>query len=151
MRGNYLVYAMKVTEKLATQEFWNDPRFECKKPDMFHNWVSASGDNIYELLDTGKWRQLNSYHSHSDGSRNKKHIQRDTGVPKILISEEFVYFGGEGPKLPVRFRDNGNNDLICRGRNYRRIKSREVITAFEDWYYSLDSSGYMGKPWDWMT
>ena len=78
-RGGYLVYAMRVTEILSTEEYWADLRFKDKKPNLYHNWIAASGDNIYELLDTGQWQQLGSYHSQEDGSHNQDHIARDTG------------------------------------------------------------------------
>ena len=49
-RGGYLVYAMRITEVLSTACYWADPRFQDKKPRLLHNWVAASGDNIYEPL-----------------------------------------------------------------------------------------------------
>ncbi len=149
-RGGYLVYAMWVTEILSTAEFWHDRRFEKKKPNLFHNWVTASGDNIYEPLCQGRWRQLNSYHSHNDGSRQEDHVQRDTGVTRILVSDKFVYFGAEGPQLPTRFLEDGDMEMVCLTRNYRRIRSEPIIEAFEHWFMSLHKTGLQGKPWDWM-
>ena len=149
-RGGYLVYAMRVTEVLSTGEFWNDPRFEKKKPNLLYNWVTASGDNIYEPLGQDCWRQLSSYHSNEDGSRRNDHVRRDTGVERILVSDEFVYFGAEGPQLPAQFLDGGSVQLICLHRNYRRVRSEPVIAAFENWIMSLAKTGFQGKPWDWV-
>ena len=150
-RGGYLVYAMRVTEILSTEEYWSDQRFKDKKPNLYHNWIAASGDNIYELLDTGQWQQLGSYHSQADGSPNQDHIARDTGVQRILISDDFVYFGGEGPKLPARFLDGGEANLLRSIRNYQRVRQEGTIDEFEEWIRSLGVSGYLGKPWDWVT
>jgi len=149
-RGGYLVYAMRVTEVLSTEQYWADPRFEEKKPDMYHNWVAASGDNIYERIGPSQWRQLRSYHTQDDGSPSDQHIRRDTGVERILVSDDFVYFGAEGPKLPIQFRDVGKLDLLCSHRNYRRVREEAVITAFEQWVRSLGVQGFQGKPWDWV-
>ena len=149
-RGGHLVYAMRITEILTTTEFWNDPRFEKKKPNMFYSWVAASGDNIYEPVGPDRWRQLNSYHSHDDGSRQDDHVRRDTGVERILVSDNFVYFGGEGPRLPEQFLDGGGVPMICLHRNYRRIRNEPVIEAFENWMRSLAEEGFQGKPWDWV-
>ena len=149
-RGGYLVYAMRVTEILSTEDYWIDPRFEDKKPDLYRNWIAASGDNIYELLDTGQWRQLGSYHSHRDGSPNEAHIARDLGVQRILISDDFVYFGGEGPRLPAKFRDDGEANMLRSIRNYQRVRQEDTIVEFEDWIRSLRICGYQGKPWDWI-
>lgn len=150
-RGGCLVYAMRVTEIISTKEYWADPRFEDKKPNLHYNWIAASGDNIYEPLGNGQWRQLGSYHSLSDGSVNQKHIARDTGVTRILISDDFVYFGGEGPQLPAKFRQGGKANLLRSIRNYQRVGQEETIIAFEDWLRSLGVHGYQGKPWDWVA
>ena len=149
-RGGHLVYAMRITEILTTTEFWNDPRFEKKKPNLFYNWVAASGDNIYETLGQGCWRQLSSYHSHDDGSRREDHVERDTGVERILVSDDFIYFGGEGQQLPAQFLDGGRLQMICLHRNYRRVRNEPVIGEFENWIRSLAKEGFQGKPWDWV-
>ena len=149
-RGKYLVYAMKVSEILSTTEYWHTPRFDKKKPNLFHNWVTASGDNIYEPLGHGRWCQLDSYHSHKDGSREDDHVKRDTAVEQILISDDHVYFGGEGPQLPSLFLDDGDHPMICLGRNYKRIQSEPTITEFENWIRSMGKIGFQGKPLDWI-
>ena len=149
-RGGHLVYAMRVTEILTTAQYWSDPRFRCKRPDMHHNWVAASGDNIYEPIGGGEWHQLDSYHTEKDGRPNGRHMKRDTGVQRILVSEDYVYYGGEGPKLPRRFLAEGDMDLQRGPRNYQRVRDEEVIGSFEAWLSSQGVRGYQGKPWDWV-
>ena len=149
-RGGFVVYTMCVTQILSTEEYWIDPRFTDKKPCMYHNWVMASGDNIYEPIALGQWRQLNSYHSQRDGSPSESHIARDTSVEKILVSDDFVYFGGEGTLLPAPFREGGEFNLLHSGRNYKRVTQESVISAFEGWVRSLGVKGFKGKPWDWL-
>ena len=149
-RGGHLVYAMRVTEILSTEEYWLDTRFEEKKPDLLRNWVMASGDNIYEAIAPGQWHQLSSYHSHEDGSRREDHVERDTGVQQILVSNDFVYFGGEGPQLPRQFCHGGEVELICLHRNYRRVVDEVAISEFESWIRSLAVTGFQGIPWDWV-
>ena len=149
-RSGHLIYAMRVTDILSTDDYWHDPRFEKKKPYLFHNWVAASGDNIYEPIAHGRWRQLSSYHSHEDGSCRADHLERDTSVERILVSDDFVYYGAEGPHLPSRFCDGGAFEMICSHRNYRRVIDEAVISAFEHWIRSLGVTGFEGKPWDWV-
>ncbi len=149
-RGEYLVYAMCVTEVLSTEDYWRDARFEGKKPNLYYNWIAASGDNIYEPNGVGQWRQLGSYHSQADGSPSEAHIERDTGVERVLISDDFVYFGGEGPRLPARFRNGGEQSVLHGNRNYQRVRREEVVAAFEEWVRSLGVQGFRGKPWDWV-
>ena len=148
-RGGYLVYAMRVTEILSTQEYWVDERFREKRPNLAYNWVSASGDNIYEPIIPGQWCQLSSYHSLTDGTCNTEHLARDTGVARILVSDDFVYFGGEGPRLPTRFRLHGECSVQCVHRNYRRVTDENAISAAEDWIRSLGVTGFQGRPLDW--
>lgn len=149
-RGGHLVYAMRVDETVTTEDYWNDPRFEDKKPNQYSSWKAASGDNIYFPSAGGNWGQLHSYHSTEDGAQRSDHTARDTGVPRILVSQNFVYFGGEGPKLPARFLEGGEMNLMRARRNYQREQDEEVISSFEDWLSSLDQSGFRGKPWDWV-
>ncbi len=148
-RSGYLVYAMKVTEVLSTRCYWHDPRFEAKKPNQYHSWVAASGDNIYEPLGPSRWRQLDSYHSQRDGSPHPRHVHKDTSVERVLVSEDYVYFGGEGPELPARFRAGGEMNLLRARRSYQRVREDNVIDSFEGWVRSLGVSGYQGRPWDW--
>ena len=74
--GNKLVYAMKVEEKLTFQNYWSDPRFDRKKPDCTAGKVvHKCGDNIYQPLPHGHFRQLRSMHSHGNsedcGNKNR--------------------------------------------------------------------------------
>ena len=149
-RGGYLVYAMCVTKILCTVEYWNDPRFQCKKPNVNRTWMTASGDNIYECLGSRSWRQLRSYHSKIDGSPNERHIERDTKIQKILVSDHFVYFGGEGPKLPQKFRSKKDRNLVKDGPGYKRKLDSSLISSFENLVHDLGVLGLQGKPLDWI-
>lgn len=145
-RGGFLVYAMRVTETMPIAEYWNDPRFERKKPNLFGSYRMACGDNIYCPDEaTGGWEQLNSYHSKADGAPFQKHINRDTSVNRVLISDDFFYFGAEGPPIPDELK-NAGIVLISRGR--RKITDAGTIATFERWLQSLGVKGYQGRPFD---
>lgn len=104
--GGRLVYAMRVTEALSTAEYWADPRFSSKKPQRRGSRKQSCGDNIYfPHLDGQSWGQLDSFHSRPDGTVNPDHVARDTGVQRILISDDYVYFGADAPKIPPALRD----------------------------------------------
>ena len=150
-RGGYLNFAMRITEIISTSKYWHDPRFQDKKPNMYHSWVAASGDNIYVPVAGGNWDQCDSYHSGANGTSRLDHIKRDTKVPRILVSHDFVYFGGEGPKLPDRFLHDGPMNVLRVKRGYQRIRSESVISSFENWIRSLNRTGYQGKPIDWIN
>lgn len=145
-RGGFLVYAMRVQESLTFAGYWNDPRFARKKPNLHGSYRMACGDNIYRPDPTGcGWIQLNSYHSQNNGSPVRKHINRDTSIDRVLVSNDFVYFGAEGPKIPTAFKDAG---LVLAGRGRRKITDAAKIAAFEAWLNRLGVKGYQGQPFD---
>lgn len=145
-RGGFLVYAMRVEEALTFAEYWNDPRFQKKKPNLYGSYQMACGDNIYRPDQLrGGWHQLNSHHSNDDGSPNQKHIIRDTSVDRVLISNYFVYFGAEGPDISSQFKDA---DLVRDGRGYRKITDTDTIVAFESWLGHFGVANYQGRPFD---
>lgn len=144
-RGGHLVFAMRVQEALKFSEYWDDPRFERKKPNMFGSYRMACGDNIYRPADDGGWEQANSYHSKADGTPEPLHIRRDTSVDRVLISDDFVYFGAEGPEIPDELKAAR---LVLRGRGRLKITDVQTIQAFEAWLNGLGERGYRGKPFD---
>ncbi|WP_207187274.1 hypothetical protein [Rhodothalassium salexigens] len=144
-RGGFLVYAMRVQESLTFAEYWNDPRFARKKPNMHGSYRMACGDNIYCPTDEGGWHQLNSYHSRADGAPYPKHINRDTSVDRVLISKDFVYFGAEGPPIPDELK---TARIVLAGRGRRKVTDTDAIAAFEAWLDELGVRGYQGRPFD---
>lgn len=92
-RQRQLVYAMKVAEVLTFDEYWNAPRFECKKPNLSGSRKQAFGDNIYHT-DRDAWAQENSHHSYGTGQRNPNNVRRDTCPNRVLIADCFAYFWG---------------------------------------------------------
>ena len=145
-RVGRLVYAMCVSETLSFDQYWNDPRFVEKRPFMYGSMQSAFGDNIYSLDSiTNEWRQIDSHHSYEDGFPNHNNVCRDTKADRVLISEDFVYWGGNGPEVPS-FR--GHN-LRCR-RGHKSSFPPEVVGEFISWIRGLEQSGYCGVPTEWV-
>ena len=145
-RDGYLVYAMRVGETLSFDEYWNDPRFREKRPDMYASKKKAFGDNIYYISNSdGSWFQADSHHSLRDGILNIHNLRRDTNANRVLISDDFVYFGGSGPKIPSF---NGEN-IVHHTMGHRNKFSEKVVAAFIEWIRSLTEHGYCGDPLDW--
>ena len=144
-----LVYAMEVGEKLSFDDYWNDPRFQSKKPDRRGSLKYRYGDNVYHRSSTGDWIQEDCRHSFADGSPNPDHVNRDTGADAVLVASRFTYWGGAGPELPSDLRDWNGIDLGEPGRDHTyKPYSSEMIKAFVAWVDSLDA-GYQGRPIDW--
>ena len=152
-RGGRLVYAMKIKEILTFNEYFTDSRFQRKKPILTGSRKQARGDNIYQKM-LGSWSQLDSFHSQDSGKPNPDHITRDTGVDRVLISDEYVYFGGNGPDIPEDLRSA--DKLMChKGIGRSRFQSsnsddQKMIDNFVVWIRSVGLTGYSGHPFDWI-
>tara|TARA_B100000959_G_scaffold98334_1_gene104037 strand:- start:5816 stop:6442 length:627 start_codon:yes stop_codon:yes gene_type:complete len=151
-QGDKLVYAMRVSEILSFNEYFNDPRFEGKKPILTGSRKQARGDNIYHQVGE-EWQQLDSYHSHKDGSPNEDHIKRDTDVDKVLIGDQYIYFGADGPKIPDEFQSHGKS-LCHSGIGRSKFSSdneneKVMIDNFINWVNTLGVRGFVGHPYDW--
>jgi hypothetical protein len=138
----HLVFAMRISEILTFSDYWKDPRFQHKKPNMRGSWKQAFGDNIYHRTTTaGAWIQENSHHSYEGGAPNPENIEHDTRTPKVLVAgAEFVYWGGKAPIIPVELRK------VCAVRGHKSRFPEEFVSRFLSWIKSLDASGYMGDP-----
>ncbi len=110
----------------------------------------AFGDNIYHRdKKTGRWQQADSHHSYADGTPNRRNIANDTQTDRMLISDDFIYWGGSGPAIPKRFRTFDGLD-ICGKRNYKNSFPIKMVNAFIAWLRSLGDRGYCGDPLDWV-
>ena len=88
------IYIMKISEIINFDRYWNDPRFQNKKPSRNGSRVRLVGDNIYHSDSDGHWMQEDSHHSNNDGTPNPTNVKRDTATTdRVLISEQFLYFG----------------------------------------------------------
>lgn len=150
--GGRLVYAMRVTETMTFDAYAADPRFTSKIPYRNGSRKQSCGDNIYFRENpAADWQQRDSFHSRDDGTINEKHVQRDTAVNRVLISDDFVYFGGNGPDFPDYLRDCNGRSLCKKGIGRNCFDDATLIENFEHWIHSLEVKGYQSAPYEWMT
>lgn len=101
--GHRLAYAMKVSEVLGLAEYWRDPRFRSKRPRRGDGTsvLQRRGDNCYEPLADGTFRQLPSCHWDDGCDREDPATkQRDLGGLNALVSARFAYFGDSAIEWP---------------------------------------------------
>ena len=150
-RQGHIVFAMQVTEVMSFNDYWSDPRFEQKKPNLRGSKKQAFGDNIYHRsLVTGEWYQDDSHHSHSDGTPNIRNINNDTQTDRVLISDDYIYWGGEGPEIPTTYRNFDGFDLCKAGVGHKCNFPDNMVDEFVNWIRSLGDQGYCGTPLDWL-
>lgn len=146
-----LVYAMKVEEMMSFDTYWDDSRFLVKRPHLSGSLKLRNGDNIYHRPTVcDSWIQEDGCHSNDDGSPNYDHIERDTSISRVLISQEFVYYGKSAVDIPVKFLNWGDKDMFVGVRGYRCHFPRELQDRFIEWVQSLlFGDRLVGDPLDW--
>lgn len=143
-----LIYAMEVNEILPVEDYWDDIRFQDKKPNIYGSLVKMYGDNIYEKAATGKWIQHLSAHSLPNGEVNEDYVKDDIRGKRILISTNFYYLGANSIKIPKEL-----SEFIVKRQGYKYkdfdLKNKE---SFISWVKSLKiSPGVYGDPIDWIN
>jgi len=108
---------MRVSAKISFNEYWTNPAYMDKKPVRNGSRKMMVGDNIYYLESVNqKWQQADSHHSNPDGSVNIHNLENDTQSDKVLISDNFIFFGNEAPVVPKSLLESIGYE---NRRNYR--------------------------------
>lgn len=117
-------WAGVVTERLPLKDYWEDRRFEGKKPGR-----SLSPDNIYRPTRSGRLTQVkNATHSPKD-------ISRDVSGDNALVLSPSWYFGAEVAVLPASFNlrmvggRRGHRRFDIDERTWRKVKDWLTIRA----------------------
>jgi hypothetical protein len=144
---HHLIFAMQVEEKISFDEYWDDIRFEYKKPIVNGTLVQMYGDNFYHKdPKTNKWIQENSAHSLADGNFNMGHLNRDTNSENVLISQTFYYFGDESPLIPKEYWE-----VCSEGRNIKSVGiPKNIAKDFIKWLTEKFEKGVHGDPINWI-
>lgn len=138
-----IVFAMRVSERLTFEQYWADPRFAAKKPDVKAKQVMLRrGDNIYRPGDDGTLVQIPSAHANPDGTDNPKTRRHDLSGRFVLVADDFVYFGGHGPATPPELA------FLGVGRGHRCQFTPEQVDAFLGWI-AARPRGILGRPAMW--
>jgi len=143
---HFLVYAMQVEEKLTFQQYWDDERFQYKKPVLNGSLVKMYGDNIYHKdVEDGEWIQEDSAHSFAEGKINGDHLDADISGEYVLISRNFFYFGDQAIKIPTEFLP-----ICSEGRNVKSIGiPKDDADRFVEWLQGKYEAGIFGDPINW--
>lgn len=151
------ILLMKVTEKMSFQQYWEDDRFQLKKPCRNGSLMKMVGDNIYHKDESGEWQQEDSHHSLPDGTTNFENLNRDTGkCEHVLLSNYFFYFGKDAVDVDLdsigyrsglgfkklNLNTSGEARAMIEGINNNYKKSLNYVIAdpcqFADSYQRVD-------------
>jgi len=137
-RGNKLLYAMEVLERLHFDDYFKAPRFNKKKPVINGTWRQRCGDNMYFKDAAGNWKQHPSlFH------RDEDVIRKDLKNQYVFISKHFYYFGNKAFKIPIKY-----SDLIWRSQGVKCSHDSECVKGFVGWLKTKYKPGVHGEPID---
>jgi hypothetical protein len=140
-----LVYAMQVGEALPFEQYWTDPRFALKRPNLRSGLQHAFGDNIYRRNAANKrWIQADSHHSLPNGKPHLKNIENDTSTNRVLVASWFVYLGRAAVPIPARVRKH----LCGQRRGHGVLSDPQLVADAVEWIHGLEISGYAGEPFE---
>ena len=136
--GNKLIYLMQISETLPFDIYYNDQRFEKKKPNIHGSWKERNGDNIYYKNQSGEWKQHATLHHKSPDM-----IKKDLKYPVVFIAEKFYYFGEKAISIPDAF-----NDLILERQGCKHNHNENIVDSFLKWIQDSFPTGISGNPTD---
>ena len=145
---HHIIFAMQVEEILTFDQYWDDPRFECKKAVINGSLVQLYGDNVYHT-DRTSGRVIQEYcaHSKNGGRTNGKHWKRDVSGKNVLLSKRFFYFGENCPAIPDEFRYIDNDTRSIKFKDL--VDEDKKINAFVTWLETTFGQGIHGDPCNW--
>lgn len=138
------IFAMKIADSITYNEYWTNPAYKDKKPIPNGSKKMIVGDNIYHL-ENGLWQQINSHHSHADGSPNPHNIKNDTRTNAVLISNYFFYFGSAAIQIPPKFlKEIG----YANSRGHRKFEINQPKNIIEFLEKNFKANTLYGDPFD---
>ena len=140
--GGSAVFVMRVTAVTDFQAYRRD--FARKRPIMNGSRLRAAGDAIY-WHDGADWHQDNSLHSLPGGILSEPDLKDDVlAADRILLSDDFTYWGNRAPALPAQLAHLGRSNL----RNQRKFSTIEKADL-KLWALAQLGQGRVGMPIDW--
>lgn len=140
-----LIYWLRVEEIMRYDEYWDDQRFERKKPVVNGSHLKFHGDNIYHSDNNGTVMQEPSFHSLPDGRPNPKNLRTDTGsTDRVLVSRTFGYYGHKAILVPDCL-----SAVVAVGRGHRTELSAKLQDDVTQWILNDTQRGFAGEPSGW--
>lgn len=136
-REHRFLYAMEVAEILDLDDYYHDPRFEPKKPNLRGDWQQRCGDNFYCRSKDGEWiRHRNAFHL------DEAVKQKDTRFAKAFVGTRFWYLGKSAAHLPWQFAP------LAGGRGARVNHDADLVEKFRSWVQAEFAQGVADEPND---
>lgn len=110
-----VVYAMQVAESIAFEQYWRDPRFKRRRPDI----TTIPTDNIYRPVRRRTPDRPPALEWVPNQVHPKERAPKDLGGKHVLIATRIWYFGDHSPSLPANLaslQPRGRAHVVHNGR-----------------------------------
>lgn len=131
---------MRISHVLSMNEYFQDSRFQSKRPKSEGAPEEQCGDNFYYQDKDAGWKRLPS-RFHNDRASFVKDVGADLAGRPVFIAEHFYYFGRRRVTIP-----QGLAGVICDGIGIR--DKSEFADAFLMWLRNSYKPGILGAPRD---
>jgi hypothetical protein len=142
----HMSYWMRVSKIIAFDEYWKDPQFLAKRPDMRGGRMYRYGDNIYYRdAASSEYRTIDSFHSEAHGRPSPDNLRADTGTTELLLlGDDFAYWGIDGQEIPEALRK------VFVAKRYHKCRfPPDKVKAFLSWLEAVPGRGLLGRPAHW--
>ena len=141
-----VIYWMRVSEAICFDEYWGDARFAAKRPQIPGPKMRMVGDRTYRHDPvSGEWLFDHSMHYLPPAAQGGGgHVARDTKVDRLLLGQEFTYWGDIGPKVPDHLLT-----LFPNPRGQKCPNSGPLLTELHELVGISNPQGVVGDPADW--
>jgi len=134
-KAGYLIYAMRVSDVLTYQQYWDDPRYNYRKSSL-KTQITKRGDNIWHCDKGEKWVVV------PEALHDLSHRKRDISGENVLVSTDFYYFGRDAIPVPRDF-----SDILATTQGHKNTTDVATIKKFWDWLStSVSKSGRLSDP-----
>ena len=137
-RGQRLLYAMQVDERLHFDVYFTDLRFRQKRPNPAGTWRQRCGDNQYYHDKHGQWCSIPSVFHNTSAD-----LVKDTKRPYVFIGRTFYYWGKNAIPLPECFKP-----LIHPRQGCSCKHDVGIVRQFAQWLTDKYHTGIHGEPAD---
>lgn len=141
-----LIFWMQVDEAMDFDDYWKDPRFVNKRPQMPGPKMRMVGDRSYRH-EPGQegWRfETSMHHIPRASAANGSHVNIDTSVNRLLVGKRFTYWGNRGPALPAQLMS-----LFPNPRGQKCPPDGPLLAQLHQLVDIDNPKGAVGDPTDW--
>ena len=141
-----VIYWMRVEETPDFDGYWNDPRFRAKRPQADGPKMRVVGDRTYRHEEGVEgWRFDTSMHFVPGAPQpTGGHVVTDTSVDRLLLGQDYTYWGGGGPVVPGHLLGQ-----FPSGRGYKIPPPGKALDELHDLLDVEHPKRLAGNPADW--